>query len=452
MNREDFPFFNTSDLIYFDNAASSQTPQLVLDAMNEYYIDYRANIHRGVYDASERASSGYDDVRKQCSEMFDVDNDEIIFTSGSTMGSNMLIMMLENYIKWDSEDSKNKIITTYYEHNSIAIPIIELAKRKNLEIVYIDHETTLSFEMTKTNEKMVYDPVLGQTKKINKIDFKNIEKLSLREKKEKSYEQWSLVLNKYVRLINVTMASNVNGNIFDVGLAVESIEKVCKERGYTRPIIISDMTAMAGHASINLKSMGIDASWCSAHKMCGPTGVGILYIKRDISRMMRPVIYGGGMVHRVESDMSTYRSDVMAFEAGTANIAGVIGMGAAIKYIKHIGIKNIHKYIVDLHAYAYEMMKSLPYIKLYTTESENNIGIISFEIMKNKLENIHPHDIAQVLSDNGIAVRSGHHCAPLYIDYLEANALCRMSLYFYNNKEEIDRFVNALSLVYKKFS
>ncbi len=448
MNREDFPFFK-NNIIYFDNAASSQTPQIVLDAMNEYYTDYRANIHRGVYDASERASTVYDNVRKQCAVMFGVDNDDIIFTAGSTMASNMLIMMLEDYIKWSDDDfvNKNQIITTYYEHNSITIPIIELAKRKNLEIIYIDHEVTPSSLWPKATEKMVYDPLLGQAKR-----EKCMEPLSKKERKEKSYEQWSLILNKDVKLINLTMASNVNGNIFDIGLAIESIEKVCKERGYKRPVIISDMTAIAGHMEINLKLLGLDAAWCSAHKMCGPTGVGVLYIKRDISRMMRPVIYGGGMVHRVESDTATYRSDVMAFEAGTANIAGVIGLGSAIKYIEGIGLKNIHNHIVELHNYAYEKMIHLPYVKLYTSQSENNIGIISFEIIKNKTENIHPHDIAQVLSDNSMAVRAGHHCVPLYMQYIKVNALCRMSFYFYNNKEEVDRFIKVLDLIYKKFS
>lgn len=446
MNREDFPFFNKSKLIYLDNAASSQTPAIVLDAMDLYYTDYRANIHRGLYSTSERASTVYDEVRKQCADMFGVANDEIIFTSGSTMSSNMLIMMLENYIKWgdSSTFNKNKIISTYYEHNSVALPIIELAKRQNLEIIYIDHEIINQY-------KTVYDPILGQAKE----DI-SIEPISKNERKIKSYEQWSLIMNKDVKLINMTMASNVSGHIFDIALAIESIEKVCKERGQERPIIISDMTAIAGHKDIDLKFIGLDAAWCSAHKMCGPTGVGLLYIKRDISRMMKPIIYGGGMVHTVEPDMASYRSDIAAFEAGTANIAGVIGLGKSIEYIQSIGLKNIHNHIIDLHMYAYEKMKSIPYLKLYTSKSETNIGIISFEFLKptNKSDLkkiIHTHDVAHVLADNNVAVRAGHHCAHLYMKYLDVNSLTRMSLYFYNNKDDIDKLIKGLDIVYNKF-
>ena len=172
--------------------------------------------------------------------------------------------------------------------------------------------------------------------------------------------------------------------------------------------------------------------------------------------MMKPVIYGGGMVWKVEEANASYRSDIEVYEAGTANIAGVIGLGAAIKYIERVGINNIENQIQKLHSYALHRLQTLPYLKLYSSDSNSNIGIIAFSLNKKYQkdstvkETIHPHDVAQILSDNNIAVRAGHHCAQLYMKYIEESSLCRMSLYFYNQTSEIDELIKALDLVYQK--
>ncbi len=476
MNRADFPFYQKHDLIYLDNAASSQTPRVVLDAMNDYYINYRANIHRGVYSISEQASETYDEVRRTVANFFSVKSDDIILTSGSTLASNMLIMMLERYISWQDGDT---VISSYYEHHSIALPIIELAKRKSLNIKYIDHNLSIDVD-----SKLVYDEKKGGAITVNKID--NIIDSSVYVEKSKSkleklnqvmlYQYWKdiFIKNNRVRLINLTTASNINGRVFNIAQIVRTIDKVIadinidKRIGDTnidrqntdRPIIITDLTAIAGHKRLPLHELGVDAAWCAGHKMCGPTGTGILYIRRAISRMMRPVIYGGGMVWKVEEDDASYRSDIEVYEAGTANVAGLIGLGAAIKYIESIGIKNIENEIETLHAYALHRLKALPYLKLYTSDSAHNIGILSFVMLKksfdrkaltNNLDNsIHAHDIAQILSDNNIAVRAGHHCAQLYMRHIGEVSLCRVSLYFYNQKSEIDELVKALDLVYQK--
>ena len=421
MHRADFPFFKYNDVAYMDNAASSQMPMCVIEEMDEYYTKYKANIHRGVYQISETASEKYDEVRKVSADFFSVSPDDIIFTAGSTMASNMLIMMLEKVVKGD-------IISTYYEHHSIALPIIELAKRQSLKIKYIDHSS-----------------------------FQSTESVSDKDKVQKLYDVWNLLLNKEIKLVNLTMASNVTGEIFEIEEIVKVIERVCKDRVMDRPLIISDMTAIAGHAIINLAQMGLDAAWCAGHKMCGPTGVGVLYIKRDLSRRLSPVIFGGGMVWKVDQTDAQYRSDVQVFEAGTSNIAGVIGLGASMKYLESIGLKNIKHSIEELHRYAIEKLESMPFIKIYSSDSEHNVGIISFVFYKSVTHKdavniIHPHDVAQILSDKGIAVRSGHHCAQIYMKYIDETALTRVSIYFYNTKEEIDKMVDAMHDTYLKFS
>lgn len=452
MNRADFPFYQKHDLIYLDNAASSQTPRVVLEAMNDYYINYRANIHRGVYSISEQASETYDQVRRTVADFFEVRPDDIILTSGSTIASNMLIMMLEQYIDWQDGDT---VISSYYEHHSIALPIIELSKRKSLNIKYIDHNLSISDDL-----KLIYDEKKG-------IAISKLEKLN----QVMIYEFWKdiFIKNNKIKLINLTTASNINGRVFDIAQIVKTIDKVIADinidkkinsSNIERPIIISDITAIAGHKRLSLHELGLDAAWCAGHKMCGPTGIGVLYIKRDISRMMKPVIYGGGMVWKVEEAQASYRSDIEVYEAGTANIAGVIGLGAAIKYIENVGIKNIENEIERLHAYALHRLEALPYIKLYSSDSASNVGIISFVMLKksfdrqaliNNLDNIiHAHDIAQILSDNNIAVRAGHHCAQLYMKHIGESSLCRVSLYFYNQTSEIDELIKALDLVYHK--
>ncbi len=449
MHRDDFPFFKYNDVAYLDNAASVQMPISVIEAMDEYYSKYKANIHRGVYQISETASEKYDETRKIAANFFSVLSEDIIFTSGSTMASNMLVMMLGNYIKKD----KYLIISSYHEHHSIALPIIELAKRHNLNIKYIDHS---SFKKSESRgiikNKTLYDAAIGQAKKIS-----SIEPMSIKDKRQNLYDEWSVLLTEEVKIINLTMMSNVTGEIFEVEEIVKAITNICKERSVDRPIIISDMTAIAGHSPVNLAQMGVDAAWCSGHKMCGPTGVGILYIRRDLSRLLSPVIFGGGMVWKVYEMEAQYRSDVQVFEAGTSNIGGVIGLGMSIKYLESVGLKNIKHSIEDLHRYALERLESVPFIKIYSSDSEHNGGIISFVLYKSVTSRdianiIHPHDVAQTLSDKGVAVRSGHHCAQIYMKYIDEVALTRMSIYFYNTKDEVDRLVNAIHDTYLKFS
>ena len=269
-------------------------------------------------------------------------------------------------------------------------------------------------------------------------------------------------------------SSNVTGEIFDVKkiFAKAKSFKLKNPKNEEEIFTICDMTASAGHIKINVEELCCDAAYFSAHKMCGPTGVGILYIKRNLMREMYPATFGGGMVSEVLSDSSTYRSDIKRFEAGTPNIAGAIGYGAAVDYINNLDIEKIREHTKNILKYAVEELTKLEdrgVVKIFTEKNfEKNIGIISFEVYKkadlrnknyknsdetsNKNLTIHPHDVAQILADNNIAVRSGHHCAALLMDHLAVTSLTRASFYFYNTKKDVDALIQNIIKTQEVFS
>lgn len=399
MNKEDFKIFkNHKDLIYLDNAAASQTPSIVVEKMVDYYTNYRSNIDRGEYKIAERATAEYDSVRQKVAKFIYAENDEIIFTSGATDSSNKLILMLEKLFEnsaYDSNIQKDEIVISRAAHHSDIVPLQEYAKRKGFKVLYGDQ---------------------------------NISEKTL--------------------IVSHVLVSNITGEIFDVK---ETFAKSKKFKAFT----ICDATAAVGHMIVNVKELGADSLYFSAHKMCGPTGVGVLYIRRDMLRSMEPAAYGGGMVWEVTECKSSYRSDVKKFEAGTSNIAGVIGLGAAIDYLENIGLENIHKYIQDLTSYTLKKLEALEAqkkIKVFASRVINkNIGIVSFEVYKKSGEVIHSHDVAQVLGDASIAVRAGHHCSKLLINELSVESLTRVSLYFYNTKNDVDMLINTLEKVFEIF-
>ena len=440
MHKQDFQIFNNYinakdnaghlPMTYLDTAASSLTPDYVVDKMNKYYFDYRSNIDRGLYASATKATFEYEESRKKIAKFINANDDEIIFTSSSTDSSNKLVMMLESYLK----EKSGEILVSAYSHHSDLVPLQELAKNNNLKIILCTDERDF----------------------INKISENTI-------------------------LISCVHASNVTGQIF----YIKSI--FAKAREISKNIFtICDMTASVGHINVDVKDIECDAAYFGAHKMCGPTGVGALYIKREIMRNMFPATFGGGMVSEVLDDVSTYRSDIKRFEAGTGNIAGVIGFGAAVDYINNLGkendrkeveenksgleiIRNHTKEILDYALSELSKLEESGLIKLFTERNtENNIGIISFEVYKknkdlNNLNSdldvniktrlvIHPHDVAQILADNHVAVRSGHHCAAPLMRKLNVTALTRASFYFYNTKDDVDALIINLKKVQDIFS
>jgi cysteine desulfurase/selenocysteine lyase len=386
MHKENFSIFDNykakheNDLVYLDTAASSLTPDYVVDAMSEYYLNYRSNIDRGLYPSAVTATEKYNNAREIVAKFFHINSDETIFTSGSTDASNKLIRMLEQKLT----PNKTQIIASKWCHHSDLVPLQELAKRNGLEIVLVNDESEC-------------------IEKINENTF----------------------------IVSMPLASNVTGNIFDI----KSVAAVAHKVG---AYMISDITAAAGHIDIDLHDIDPDAAYMSAHKMCGPTGAGMLYVKREILRDIQPVTFGGGMVWEVNEQSSTYRSDVRAHESGTAGIAEIIGFAAAVEYINKNNILDENKKINIVVDYALRELGKIEGVKVYS-KNENNIGIVSFNI-----EGIHPHDIAEVLGRHHIAMRAGHHCAQIAMKTLSVPATCRVSFYFYNTNADVDAFILAL--------
>jgi len=393
--KEDFAIFKSNpELVYLDSAASSQTPESVIEKMNEYYREYRSNIHRSMYKAGERATSAYEEARNKVAKFIGSDRDEVIFTSGSTAGMNMLTYSLEGYL---GLNEGNEIVTTVSEHHSGLIPLQELAKRKGLVLKHIN--ITDDFN----------------------LDYKQAEKL---------------ITNK-TKIVSASLASNVVGTIND-------IKKLSQLAHNVGAIIICDATKAVGHIQVNVQELGCDFLVFSGHKMCGPTGVGVLYGKKSVLQKLPPSIFGGGMVEEVDLQTAKYTGVPARFEAGTPNIAGAIGLGRAVDYINDVGIQNIHKHIKELVEYANKQLEMIVGVKIFSPEK--NAGVISFTV-----DGIHPHDVAEIAGRENVAIRAGHHCANPLMDMLGVGALARASFYLYNDKSDVDSLVEVIKKVQHVF-
>lgn len=425
MNREDFQIFENyknnpvgdsaesetgCDLVYFDNASTSQTPNQVVNKLVEFYTKHKSNIDRGLYKIEEKSTLLYEESRKVVAKFLNVGDDEIIFTSGATDSSNKLMGILENNFKEKSEN-KSEILLLKETHNAEYIPVFNFAKNNNKTIKILD----------------------------------NIDELIVN-------------ISENTLLVSISLVSNVTGEIFDI----TNLSKICNEKNIT---LILDVTSAAGHMKLDLSELGCDAAYFSAHKMCGPSGVGVLFIKRKYTRNINPSFVGGGIVSKVSEGEINYRSDIKLFEAGTQNIPGVIAFAEAIKYLKNIGLESIYNHNQELLRYFYEKLEQEKigekdnekdfknYLEIYSeNDITKNIGIISFNL-KNKVgEIIHAHDAAQILANSHICVRSGKHCADIFMNRNNINSSVRVSFYLYNTKEEIDYFFEVVKEIIKKFS
>lgn len=393
--REQFTLLkNRPDYMYLDSAASSLTPDSILVAMNEYYEQYRANIHRGVYADSEKASTVYEKVRKQTAEFFGATEKEIFFTSGTTGGINKLAYGLEHLLR-----KGDVILLSEMEHHANLIPWQELAKRTGVELRFItvDKET---FELDSDLEKYFDDTV---------------------------------------KIVSIAHVSNTLGTI----LPVEEISKRAHEVG---AIVIVDAAQSVVHLPIDVKKLDCDFLVCSGHKMYGPTGVGIVYGKYTALEKLNPAVFGGDMIDTVTYEKTTWAEIPRRFEAGTPNIAGVIGLGAALTFVEHVGFgvivaheKNITKKLIEV---------VLKYGTLVGTDDlDKRIGVVSFAI-----EGIHPHDVAGFLNEKNIAIRAGHHCTMPLVNTLGLpQGTARASIGIYTTEEDIERLDNALHYLVKAF-
>jgi len=386
MNREDFPILENNN-IYFDNGATTLKSKRVVDSINKYYLEYTSNIHRGEYNSALKVNELYDNTRDVVREFINAKDSDVIFTSGTTMSINYIVMgFMKSHLK-----KGDIVLLNKSEHASNILPWFRLKEDIGIEIDYIDLDD--NYEIT----------------------LENVEKK----------------INSKVKVISIAEVSNVIGDVRDI----KSISKICKKNNI---YLCVDGAQSVPHMSIDFDNMGMDFLSFSSHKMTGPTGVGCLVVRRELSKEMVPIFLGGGMNLDFYSDgRYELHSDESRFEAGTPPIGEVIGLREAILYLEDIGMDKIHKEEVELKKYLLDKISKLDNIVLYNKNI--NSGILSFNV-----KGVFAQDVAIYLNKKGISVRAGNHCDKLLRDEIGTDNTVRVSLYFYNTKEEIDKLIDAL--------
>ncbi|MGN7330600.1 cysteine desulfurase [Bacillus altitudinis] len=389
--REQFPILhqqvNGHDLVYLDSAATSQKPRVVIDAMNEYYRSYNSNVHRGVHTLGTKATDAYEGAREKVRAFIGASSvQEIIFTRGTTTALNTVAI---SYARANLKEG-DEIVITHMEHHANIIPWQQAAKATGATLKYIplQEDGTLSLE-----------------------DVKQI-------------------ITHQTKIVAVTHVSNVLGTINPI----KDIAKIAHDHG---AIIVVDGAQSTPHMQIDVQDLDCDFFAFSGHKMCGPTGIGVLYGKKDLLNNMEPAEFGGEMIDFVDLYDSTWKELPWKFEAGTPIIAGAIGLGKAIDFLNDIGMEEVSRYEHQLATYALERFKELEGATVYGPQ--HRAGLVTFN-----LDDVHPHDASTVLDTEGVAIRAGHHCAQPLMKWLGVSATARASFYLYNTEEEIDELMAAL--------
>ncbi|MBD3363363.1 SufS family cysteine desulfurase [Candidatus Dojkabacteria bacterium] len=400
MNKKDFPIFkNNPNLVYLDSGATSQKPQSVIDRLKKYYEYENANVHRGIYELSENATQEYEKTRNIVKEFINANSEkEIIFTGGTTDSINFVAYswLLRNVTKGDT------VLSTQMEHHSNLVPWQQICKMR----------TDVNFDLIKVRDNF-------------KLDLSDI------QNKIKKFKPI---------LFSFTHVSNVLGTINPVKKIIEIVKKHSPD---TR--ILLDSAQGIPHLPVDVQDLGVDFVAFSGHKVYGPTGIGVLWAKEEILvKEMIPFRYGGGMIRVVNSDDSIWAEIPEKYEAGTPNIADAIGLGEALKYVSEVGYKKIIKHENEIKEYAYARLKEIPELTLFGPDIlKNRQGVFSFD-----LEGVHSHDIAQILADEGVAVRAGHHCCQVLMkSVLDVQATTRASIGIYNDEDDIDKLIRALKKV-----
>ena len=401
--RQDFPLLqktiNGKPISYLDSTASSLKPKIVLDAINRYYSDYGVNIFRGVYKLSEKATLEYENARSNIAQFIGSESaDEIIFVRGATEGINLVAAT------WGSEniDSKSEIVSTVMEHHANLIPWQQLVIKKKALIKFLDFDDRGIFNLD------------------------DIEK----------------VVTKRTKLFTITYVSNVLGTINPIKRIIALVKKI-----NPKTLVLIDAAQAVPHMKVDVKDINCDFLVFSAHKMCGPTGVGILWGKKDILQSMPPFQTGGDMIKEVYLDRTIFNKVPYKFEAGTPHIAGGIGLSAAVDYLKSLGLDAVKRHERDLVEYAILKLNKINNLSIYgPIDAKIKAGVIAFNVT-----GIHPHDMAQVLDEDNVCIRSGHHCAMPLHTRLKIGASCRASFYIYNTRQEVDRLIRGIEKAKKLF-
>ncbi len=395
--KKDFPLLENNMITYLDSGATSQKPIQVINKVQEFYERYNANPHRGAYNLSIEATEVYENTRKEIAKFINTRfPEEIIFSKNATESLNLIAYSygMEN-VKQDDE-----IVLSIMEHHSNLVPWQKVGKAKGAKLNYMY---------------------------INK-DF------------ELSEEEIKSKITDKTKIVGITHVSNVLGTINNI----KEIIKYAHKKG---AVVVVDLSQSIPHFEIDVQDLDCDFAVFSGHKMLAPLGIGVLYGKREILNKMEPFIMGGDMIEYVYEQYTTFAPLPNKFEAGTQNVEGVVGLGAAIEYIKNIGYKTIHELEEEVLLYARQELSKLEYLDLYLTPNiKNHSGVISFNI-----KGVHPHDVASILDSYGVCVRSGNHCAQPLLRYMGLDSTCRASFYFYNTKEDVDKLVSSLNKAYEMF-
>ncbi|EDN9305055.1 cysteine desulfurase [Listeria monocytogenes] len=399
--RADFPILdqeiNEKPLAYLDNAATSQKPKQVIEALTHYYEFDNANVHRGVHTLAARATDAYESARGKVAKFIHArEVAEIIFTRGTTSAINLVV---DSYAEANIE-AGDEIVISYLEHHSNLIPWQQLAKRKGAVLKYIE----------------------------------------LEEDGTISVEQAKKTIGEKTKIVALAHVSNVLGTI----TPIKEIAAIAHQFG---AVILVDGAQAVPHMEVNVVDLDADFYAFSGHKMMAPTGIGVLYGKRELLDAMEPTEFGGEMIDFVELYDSTWKELPWKFEAGTPIIGGAIALGAAIDYLAEVGLGNIHAHEQALASYAMEEMSKIEGITIYgPKDASKRCGLVTFN-----LEGAHPHDIATILDEDGVAIRAGHHCAQPLMKWLDVSSTARASFYIYNTKEEIDALIDGLKLTKEYF-
>jgi cysteine desulfurase / selenocysteine lyase len=400
--RADFPIFEQEihgkPLAYLDSAASSQKPRQVLDAMTEFYETSYANIHRGVYDLGERATEAYEGAREKARAFINAEsNCEVIFTRNVTAALNLVAY------GWglDNLGAGDVVLVTEMEHHSNFVPWQYIAGRTGAEftVIPVNHKGELQ---------------------LDELD--------------------SLASRGRLKVVACTYVSNSLGTVNPV----EKLTAWAHEQG---AIMVADAAQAAPHRPVDVQALGCDFLGFTGHKMCGPTGIGVLWGRRELLERMSPFELGGHMIRKVTLDHTTWNELPAKFEAGTGPIAEAVGLGAAIDYVSEVGLEALERHEHELLDYALPRLADVPGVKLFGPSADQRAGIVSFEV-----EGVHPHDVAQILDWEGVAVRAGHHCNQPLMSKLGVPATTRASFYLYTLPEEIDRLVEGLHKVRQTFA
>ena len=392
--KKDFPIFNNSDLVYLDNAATTHKPQSVLNAVDRLYTEANANVHRALYSLGSESTERFENSRTKVADFINSNSaKEIIFTSGTTESINLLARSVGNTLRPGDE-----ILISEMEHHSNIVPWQLTAERTGTTLNYIP--------VTETGELDLSEP--------------------------------DHYFKPNTKIVSITHISNVLGTINPV----KKLAEMAHEMG---ALFIVDGAQGVPHLQVNVQDLGCDFYAFSGHKMLGPTGIGALWGKTELLNEMDPFMGGGEMIETVTMESSTWNEIPYKFEAGTPNFAQAVGLGAAVDYLKTIGMSTIAEHEKTLTAYALNKINQIEGIRIHGSADER-AGVISFNV-----DGIHPHDLAQFLNEDNIAIRVGHHCAQPLLSTLGETATARLSFYIYNDESDVDKFYNSLTNIRKYF-